>query len=131
MRPTQALLALGAIVLVALYFIFKETIDTLVRENNLAVTVLLLVAGLVVVLIQFRISSRRLEDLADVADQIGRGNYEARSDDSFQDSIGNLASSVNLMAEKIGSSMAEVEEARQKLEIQSAKLESQNKANSY
>ncbi len=96
--------------------------------NRQIIDVALLVGALLLALIQFRRTARRLEDLSEVADQIGRGNYQARSDDSGKDSVGNLARSVNLMSEKISSSIEEIEDSRKKLEIQSSKLERQNRA---
>ena len=128
LRLSPSLILLIILTGLLVFVLFQDSLFSVVSANTQLVNVVLLCGALFLALIQFRITARRLEDLADVADQIGRGNYEARSDDDNKDSVGNLARSVNLMAEKIGSSMAEIEEARQKLEVQSAKLESQNKA---
>jgi signal transduction histidine kinase/CheY-like chemotaxis protein/HAMP domain-containing protein len=106
----------------------NEIAEVISGANSQIVNVVLLVGALLLALIQFRRTSRRLEDLSEVADQIGRGNYQARSDDPGTDSVGNLARSVNLMAEKISTSIEEIEDSRKKLEIQSSKLERQNRA---
>jgi len=127
-RFSLSLLVLLILVMLIVLGLFQDSMVDVMEEHSQLINVLFLVSALTLVLIQFRRTSRRLEDLAEVADQIGRGNYEARSDDSNRDSVGNLARSVNKMAEKIGSSMAEIEEARKKLEVQSSKLEAQNQA---
>ncbi len=84
---------------------FAEVRGGVLVGINVALALLGLVAGL----IQIRWMNSRLAHLAAVAGAIEKGEYSARSTVKGQDAIGLLARTVNSMAEKIQSTIEQLE----------------------
>ena len=95
--------------------------------NPIHLAIFLIVLILFSLLLQFRRTNERLDLLAKIADKIGQGNYDTQSGDTGIDSIGRLAGSVNLMAQKIGVAVLELEESQNDLEVSRVQLEEQNR----
>ena len=121
-----------ALLVLLLAIIIKPDLLPLPDElDPLQLQVLIIVAILCFFLIQLLRNIERMEKLAKVADEIGQGNYNTQSDDAGADSIGRLAGTVNLMAQKIGVAILELEESQHELEASRGKLEEQNKELSF
>ncbi len=119
-------LPLGILVFLLILVARPDVLSTEIVSQQQAVGTLI-VSALLLILIQFHRTNRRLMEVLKVANAIGRGNYEFRSKVKGRDQIGRLSHSVNLMAAKIGASIAELEESQKKLEESQAGLEVQNK----
>jgi signal transduction histidine kinase/HAMP domain-containing protein len=86
------------------------------RDVLIAVTVSVALFGLFSVFVLVRRMNNRLAHLAEVAMAIEKGNFTARSKLKGSDAIGLLAGSVNSMADRIQSTIEELERKRNDLE---------------
>lgn len=123
--------AIGSFFLVTLLFsllaiVYFPSFFASERIDPRVLTVGAIIIALVLILNQFRRNSARLDKLSIIADAIGQGDYDARSQDNSNDALGRLASAVNQMAEKISTSITELEESHHKLEASRKKMEDQN-----
>lgn len=116
--------ALLAVFVVSLSYPFLS--DKLLRIDDRFLILPLITAAMILLLIHTRFTNKRLKDLQKLAGAIGRGEFNRRSNDKTEDSIGKLATSVNLMAQRIQESIDELEKSKGELEKSSKKLEKQN-----
>ena len=98
--------------LLALVFLPVRDENELLR-NCLEASLIVTILGLVVVV--NRKTTRRLKELAEVAQQLGQGKYAARAETGEGDAISALGRSINLMADKIQTSFHEVEKSQAEL----------------
>ena len=124
--PRFSLWALVVVLLGAILGVlsFPEALPVYLDIKQAIFTLVSLI--IMVLVLQFVRTDKRVNELAEVSLAIGRGDYEARSNDQGEDGLGRLSSSVNRMAEKIQASIAELEYSHEQLEVSSAKLEQQN-----
>ncbi len=109
--------------LLGLVFLPVRDENELLR-NILEATLIVLILSLVVVI--NRRTTRRLKELAEVAHEIGRGQYAARAEITHRDSISALARSINVMADKIQTSFREVEQSHVEVQASKEALAAQN-----
>ena len=109
--------------LLALVFLPVRDENELLR-NCLEASLIVTILSLVVVV--NRKTTRRLKELADVAQQLGQGKYAARAETGEGDAISALGRSINLMADKIQTSFHEVEKSQAELRGSKEELAGQN-----
>lgn len=87
---------------------------------------LLLVTALLLGLSEIRRLNSRLAHLSRVANDLGRGKYETRADVRGNDSVSLVGQALNTMAERISSSVNELERSHQEVAKSQEKLALQN-----
>lgn len=88
---------------------------------------LLLVVALVLGLTEIRRLNYRLANLSRVANALGQGKYDARAEIRGEDSVSLVAQALNTMAERIASTISELENSHRELAISQEKMAAQNK----
>lgn len=109
--------------LLALVFVPVRDENELLR-NCLEGALIVLILSLVIVL--NRRTTKRLRELSEVAQRIGRGEREARAEIADRDAIGALGRSINMMADRIEASFREVEKSQGELRASKEALSVQN-----
>ncbi|MGB0721938.1 MAG: response regulator [Gammaproteobacteria bacterium] len=84
------------------------------------------VMGLVLGLMLIRRSNHRMATLSAVAEQIGNGDYTARSEEEAKDSIGMLGASINAMGESIQGAFEQLERQHEEIETNRKTLAEQH-----
>ncbi|MEI7731381.1 MAG: response regulator [Verrucomicrobiota bacterium] len=114
--------ALVALSLVAMLWNFDFLNEQKVQWLQTGLIAAMMVLGL------FEISrtNRTLRHLAQVADEIGHGNYAQRAEVDSKDALGSMAQALNTMAEHIEQTIQEREEARAKLEQSQSAVAARN-----
>ena len=79
---------------------FNSNIWSTIR-NQLLVLGLALVSGVIAAIVFGQRIAAPVEDLREAADRIGRGDWDVKLDIDRQDEIGDLAKSINAMAERL------------------------------
>jgi signal transduction histidine kinase/CheY-like chemotaxis protein/HAMP domain-containing protein len=109
--------------LLALVFVpAHEQTETL--RNILEATLIISILGLIVIV--NRRTTRRLQELAAIAHDIGHGNFQARAEIASRDAISALGRSINAMADRIESSFCETEKSQAELRSSKEALAKQN-----
>lgn len=100
-----------------------------VTAQWLQVGLIVMMMGLT--LLEFRRMTARIRKLAAVAQSIGKGHYQTRSQEVKDDAIGSLGQVINLMAERIQESMAQIESTSHMLKASKEELDKQNRQLSF
>ncbi len=87
---------------------------------------ILLVAALVLGLFEIRRLNRRLAQLARTAHELGHGDYSSRAEVRGNDAVSLVAQSLNTMAQRIASTVGELEKSHADLARSQEKLAEQN-----
>ena len=86
------------------------------RALSVALTVLALLLGLIGAGLMARMLSRRIGGMEQLATRIARGEYHVRLSDDSRDELSELASSLNVMAGTIESTIGQLERRNQELD---------------
>lgn len=97
-----------------------------VKTSTVVVFAVLIVLILSLVIVLNRRTTKRLRELSEVAQRIGRGEREARAEIADRDAIGALGRSINMMADRIEASFREVEKSQGELRASKEALSVQN-----
>lgn len=106
-RPQTRALFTVLIVLFVLVLLSKYNYsnETMVQWLQIGIILIMMLLGL----LEVRRTNKRMMDLAEVAETIGNGNFSVRAEEKGQDSLGALGRAINQMADRIKSSISELE----------------------
>ncbi len=120
---SRILLAMLAVVVAALAIHFFATSED---HNQQFLITGLIVVGLALGLFEIRRLNQRLANLANVANELGQGLYESRAESEGRDAVALVGKSLNVMADRIATTVNDLERSHSELAKSQEKLSRQN-----
>ncbi len=121
-RTRNLFAALTALFVLILLSKYNYQNEQMVQWLQVGIILIMMLLGL----LEVRRTNSRLMDLAEVAETIGNGNFKARAEEGGSDSLGALGRAINQMAERIQSSINELEKFSSELAISKEELSKRN-----
>lgn len=122
-RQTRALFTVMSVLLLFILLSnYNYNNEQMVQWLQVGIVLIMMLLGL----LEARRANRRLMKLAEVAEKIGNGDFTLRAEEESKDSLSALGRAINQMADRIQSSIRELEKFSSELTISKEELSKRN-----
>jgi signal transduction histidine kinase/CheY-like chemotaxis protein/HAMP domain-containing protein len=124
-RQTRALFTVMSVLLLFILLSnYNYANELMVQWLQVGIVLIMMLLGL----LEARRGNRRLMKLAEVAEKIGNGDFSMRAEAESKDSLSALGRAINQMADRIQSSISELEKFSSELTISKEELSKRNES---